>query len=140
MDDGEPDGYDEDYQPQMLEIVPCVAADVESLIVAGRKEGLAFSPSTELFMARLNGVIVGLCGIVHYRGHSKLKNFYVLPAHRRQGYFRQMLDFLLIKAREAQSKYVEATATALSLPEFLNRGATVKRTYKAGYTAVRLNL
>jgi GNAT superfamily N-acetyltransferase len=121
----------------MSMIFPIGFVKIEPYVVAGRREGLAFSNSTQYYGWFENGELVGFTGIVPYRDYIKAKNHYVLPEYRRRGLFKQMLDWTIREAQKLGCRYIEATCTEKSLPEYLKRGAGIIQHYKT-CTKVRL--
>jgi len=108
--------------------------DIESIKDIKRaaiKENLVFCDKTELYGKFVDGKCVAIGGILRYRKKVILKNFYVIPSYRGNGYFKEMFDFLLDRIREKQIKIIEANCTAMSLREHLKRGFIVVKKYKS---------
>ena len=119
-------------------IKPISEEKVMPLLREMKKEGLTdFSHGTVFYGAWTDGQLVGVGGLVLYRRSCKIKSVYVVPAMRRQGCHRQMLDHLIGLAKQAGKEHINATVTAAALPEYLRRGAIVVRRYQK-YTSVRL--
>ncbi len=140
LDYGESISTHEDYQPsEVLIIRPVTMAAISAFIPEARRSGLIFSPSTELYGLWLDTKLIGMAGLVRYATHWKLKNGFILPTFRRHGYYSRLLDYHLKMARNHGIPYVEATCTAMSLPQWLRRGALIIHRFKA-VTKVRLML
>lgn len=123
----------------MLNLTRCTMVEIASLLPEARRAGLVFSPSTELYAALENGELIGMCGVVWYQRHCKLKNDYVIPSQRRKGYLDEMLDFRFNLARQRGLGYAEGTCTPLALGTWLKRGAVIVKRYSI-HTKVRLIL
>ena len=121
------------------EFASCSACEIQHLIGLAQRERLAFSVGTEFFSLKLNGGLIGFCGIVWYRGHCKFKNDFVLPEFRRQGWWRYMTERRLALARSYGCRYVKATCTPASLPGYLQMGAEITG-YRGQYPEVRITL
>lgn len=113
--------------------------DITSHTTAAKRDGLVFCAKTDLFGLYEDGLLLGFTGLLRYRHKIIFKNHYVLPAYRRRGHFRCMLDWSMRTAISEGFKTVEATCTTSSLPEYLNRGFIVVRKYEA-VTKVRKRL
>ncbi len=122
-----------------LRIADKGSQDFQEMMNAGRKEGLVFSPSTELYAAMFGEVVVGMCGIVWYTNHAKAKNDYVKPEYRGRGYYLAMFNWRIERARQRGCRWIGATCTAAALPEWLKHGAIILNRYQR-YTKVRLPL
>lgn len=123
-----------------MTLSPSTMDEVAAFLSDAKRARLTSGKTMAIFALREDDVLVGMTGIVWFRGHGKFKNHYVTPAARGRRLFRYMRDVSIALARGRECAYVEATCTPMSIREYLRRGAMPGRSYKAGWVAVRLNL
>lgn len=98
-------------------------------------KNLAFCKNTDYFGLYDSGVFVGFAGLLLYPNKAVDKNIYVLPDYRGNGYFKAWLDWRAEYLKRNGINKIEATCTAMSLREYLKRGAVVVKRYRL-YTKV----
>lgn len=96
---------------------------------AGRREHLLFSHPERLtfYGGFVDGVLVGFAGLLFDGATCWFKNAYVLPEHRRRGYYRRLFDARVEVCLARRVRVIRAYATPLSLPMFLARGGVAGR-------------
>lgn len=98
-----------------------------------------YTDKTSYFKLMVDNQVIGFTGFIVYKNKLVFKNSFIHPDHRRKGYFAQIQDFRIDKARKVGVKFIEATCTKMSLPDYIKRGASVLKEYKL-YTKVRLDV
>lgn len=113
---------------------------IADLIEQGKKEGLIFNNSTRYYQVFAGGKLVGMTGMSWKGKTVYLKNHFILPEYRRQGFFKGIMDLSIQIAKENGFTKIEATCTPLSIGEYMKRGAVIVKEFKNGCTQVRINL
>jgi len=104
---------------------------IKSYIPQTKREGLAgYSNKANYYGAFIDNKLIGFCSIQYYNKTAKFNNLYIFKEHRRNGYFRELLDFRIKEAKANNCTNIIASCTKMSLPEYLNRGAIITREYK----------
>lgn len=114
-------------------IVKVDKKELNHLIEKGKKEDLCFSQRTKYLAYKKNGEIVCMGGYIENKLIITVKNLYVPENHRGNGYFKEMLTYIM---NIDKSKTYNAKCTKYSIKEFLKRGFKVKKTYKNGIQEV----
>ena len=106
-------------------------ATIEYLKKDAQKEGIAFAKKT-LYFGYLNAEndLLGVGGLLLYKSKVVFKSLYVLPAYRRKGICKKILNALIQYALSLNIQYGEATCTQASYSMFIKRGFKVKRKYR----------
>ena len=112
-------------------IIPISLNIIESYISETKKEGMAgYSNKANYFGCYIDNQLVGFASIQYYNKKAKFNNTYVFKEFRRNGYFRELLDFRIKEAKSNGCTHIVAACTKMSLPEYIKRGAIIEREYK----------
>jgi len=99
-----------------------------NIITQSKKEKLVFCKNTSLYSFNDKGMFIGFTGILYKKDKAIFKNHYVLPEHRKNGYFKIMLHFSIDTSKDKQ--FFEATCTPLSINYYLRLGFVPIKYYK----------
>lgn len=116
-------------------IRPIPFSDIKQYQKLAERSGLCFSERTKYFANFHDDNLVGFFGILFYTNKLVIKNIFIFEKHRKKGYFKEMLDFILASYQE---KKIEATCTDMSLQEFLKKGFLPIKKYHHYTKVVRL--
>jgi GNAT superfamily N-acetyltransferase len=104
--------------------------EIEPHRKAAERAGLSFLDSVNQYGIYDRKTLVGFTGIRRCNGYAIFKNHYVLPEYRRKGVGTFAVRLSLEVARREGFKYAEANCTLMSLPIYMELGATVIRRWK----------
>ena len=107
-----------------------------AMLQKARREGLTFASNTQLLGLFDGNELIGFTGLLWYINKVVFKNHYVISGRRRQGLFREMLNFSIGLAISQGIFKGEATCTTLSLSEYLRRGFRIIKQYRNGMVKV----
>lgn len=105
-------------------------------IIEAKKSGLVFCNNTIMYGIYNNDVMVGFCGMLLNKKKATFKNIFVLQEFRGNGYFKNLLTYMIVLCQQMGIKVIEATCTKMSFNEFIKRGFVPIKKYKL-YTKVR---
>lgn len=125
----------------MAEIKPIELRTIAGYIPLTKAEGMAGYSDKAKYYGLFSdmGVLIGFTSIQFYSTKAKFNNHYIFKPFRRKGMFKQLMDFSIEVCKQRGIKEIVATCTAMSLPEYLKRGATITKQYKR-YTAITLSI
>jgi len=106
--------------------------EIKEFITEATKENLTFCKNTKYYGIYKEGELVGFSGVLRYKNKTIFKNHWIKPKHRKKGYFKEMLDFLL---NEYKGK-IEATCTKMSINEYKKGGFKEIKKFKNGCVKV----
>jgi predicted GNAT family acetyltransferase len=118
-------------------IRPAEKNEVNHLFSLAKKEGICFCNSTSYFAFFFKGNVVAMTGVIWYAKKAVFKNSFVLPEYRKKGIYKQLVNHRLKNAYDKNINIIEATCTSMSLPYWLNSGASIVKQYKK-FTKVQL--
>jgi len=94
------------------------------------KSDLTFCKNTQYIGIKdKNRAVIAVGGVLIYSNYIKVKNLYVVPGFRGQGYFKCIVDFIL---ETFKNKTIKAGCTKYSINYFLEKGFQIKKEYKNG--------
>lgn len=103
--------------------------DIKEYIKEAEREHLTFNKKAVYYAGIIEGNIVGFVGVMYYQNKAVLKSDYVLPEYRKQGIYRALNSYRMLKIIEKGIKKVEANLTDKSLPLHLRLGAKIIKRY-----------
>jgi len=118
----------------MLNIARCSFSDIAKYTESAKRERIGITTGTTFYAARLDGEIVGFCGIVFKKDYAVLKNIWVKPEHRKKGIGEAIIQFQIQTARESGCHFARAFCTPMSIKLFLKCGAEITKKYKNSTT------
>lgn len=115
--------------------------DISEYIPLTKAEGMAGFSTHAIYYGVFSdmNVLIGFTSIQYYSGKAKFNNHFIFKPFRKKGLFKQLMDYSIMKCRDKGIHTIVATCTAMSLPEYLKRGASITKQYKK-YTAVTLSV
>lgn len=124
-----------------LTILPGTYEDVRPYVPGARGEGLLFKPEgTDYYIARLDGVVCGFCGVRWHGRSCTFKNDYVLPEYRGRGVHDEMMRYRMRLAYERGVSVVRATCTQDSIRTYVRLGGTIRRVRQCGTYDIELKI
>ena len=97
--------------------------------------------STDHYVIRKEGKIIALTGIMWKHKKAIFKNHFVYPEHRRNGYYKRLLDYSIELCKKKNIGIIEANCTPMSVNRYLQLGAKIIKKFKmSGVVKVRLEV